>query len=439
MERLKSISLSIFVGLLAYMPFHIFLSTWLGSSFHLLEVAKVAKDVVLVIGFAAALLVGIRQAWLKEVFKDRLMWLIGAYGFLTLLMALIKPVDIDAEILGVVYNLRFFVFFIYGALLMRMYKPEWLRRTALKVVLLAALPVLVFGVVQYMWLPDNALTHIGYSRENGVLPAFHIDNKPDLERIMSTLRDPNSLGSYLIIILAIAAAYLLYSKNKDLKQTLWGVTALGVMCMYFTFSRGAWIGAVVMVAALLAIYIKQKRRIRIGKWLVILGVSAVMLLAAGMFVARDTYFVKNVILHADESTVLEDPNELRLRFWRESLEAAKDNPLGYGPGTAGLASVRNEKQGTILNENYYLQILHEVGITGLLLFLAIIGVVIKRLYEGSRNHPATLALLAALIGLCVTNFLVHIWSNEAVAYTCWGLAGLLVYGRNSDNKQTAKN
>lgn len=393
----------------------------------MLEVAKILKDIVLVAGFGLVCAASVRTAWFKRLLRDRLVWLIAGYALLTLLLALVKPTDQDAEILGIVYNLRFLLFFLYACLLAGHYKPEWLARKALRVVLAAALPVLLFGFVQYMWLPDDALTHVGYSRANGVLPAFFIDDKPDLERVMSTVRDPNSYGSYLLIVIAIALAYVLRLRQKDLRSALFGFLALAALNLYFTFSRSAWIGAVVVLAVSYIINYINRKRPAVSRKLVITAAVLLVFVAGGLFAARDTYFVRNVILHADESTVLEDPNQLRVRFWRESLESAAENPLGYGPGTAGIVSIRNDKQGVVLNENYYLQILYEVGIVGLVLFIAILAVVAVRLYR--RRSTFALALLAAFIGLAATNFFVHIWSVEAVAYTWWGLAGLVVIRR----------
>ena len=214
-QRISKTSLWIFVGLLIYMPLHIFLSTWFGTTFKLLDFAKVAKDIVMIIGFLLACIVAIDKKWIKSLATDKLAWLIGGYATLTLLMALLLATDTDAEILGVVYNLRFFVFFVYAILLTRLYRLNWLQKNALRATLGASLPVMVFGFVQYMWLPNNTLARFGYSRDNGVLPVFLIDEKPDLERIMSTLRDPNSLGSYLIIILPICLVYLVRTSNKD--------------------------------------------------------------------------------------------------------------------------------------------------------------------------------------------------------------------------------
>lgn len=423
-DRLKRLSLYIFLGLLAYMPLHILLSTWIGTSFDALPAAKVAKDVVLIFGFLLALTFSIRAPWFRQLLHNKLIWLISAYGLLTVLLAIIRPTDPDAEILGVVYNTRFLVFFLYGLMLSRLFDAQIIRRQAVRTVLMVGTAVLFFGIVQYTLLPNDALTHVGYSRSNGVLPAFFIDDKPDLERVMSTLRDPNSFGSYIIIIGALAAAFWLKSKNREVKKISSGLLALSVLSLWFTFSRSAWLGFVLSTCLVVGLSLDQKIKSSHAKKIPLFGLGLCIIIIAAIYPLRNTYFVQNVIFHADESTSLEDPNELRTRFYRESIKDVVANPIGHGPGTAGLASIRNEKQGVKLNESYYLQIAYEVGLVGLGLFLAILILCGVHLFRLAPNSNMGLGLLASLAGLCLTNLLVHIWSNEAVAYTWWGLAGI---------------
>lgn len=409
------------------MPLHIFLSTWIGTSFGVLDTAKVAKDVVLVVGFLLALLPSLRQPWFRQMFRDKLLWVIFAYVGLTVFLAAIKPTDQDAEVLGVVYNTRFLLFFLYGLLLVRLFPQRRIKWLAIKTVLASALIVILFGIVQYFLLPNTALQHVGYTRANGVLPAFFIDDKPDLERVMSTLRDPNSLGSYLIIIATVALAILLSTKRDRTRRLLIVYFLLAVICLWLTFSRSALLGLGASLFAFVALSEHKFKKILVVRKKLIISAVVVALITAGvgLFAMRDSYVVQNMVLHADDSTVQEDPNQLRIRFWQESVFAAMLEPEGSGPGTAGLASIRNNVQGTVLNENYYLQILTEVGIVGLFLFLIILALVAVRLYD-ARASLFTLALLASFIGLALTNFLVHIWSNEAVAYTWWGLASLAI-------------
>jgi O-antigen ligase len=443
MEKLSNIvklsSLYIFLGLLAYMPLHILLSTWIGTSFEILDFAKGFKDGALVLGFLLALGASVRHAWFKALLKDKLVWLIIAYAALTLFLALVKPTDQDAEILGVVYNTRFLLFFLYAGLLVHLFPAKKLRWLSIKTVLASGLIVVLFGIVQYLVLPNDALSHIGYSRENGVLPAFFIDDKPDLERVMSTLRDPNSLGSYLIIVGMVAAGIMFATKHRRREYQMGLYIMLTLFCLWFTFSRSALLGF--MLASVVFIFLSEHRLTHVlrkhRKPILLVTLVGSLVLVSSLYVARNTYLVQNVILHSDQNTVLEDPNELRVRFWQESVLAINLQPEGRGPGTAGLASIKNDVQGTTLSENYYLQIGEEVGVLGMLLFLAILVVIARRLYW-HRDSELAVGLLAAFVGLAFTNFLVHIWSNEAVAYTWWGLAGILLADKHAKIKIKVK-
>lgn len=413
------------------MPFHIFFSTWIGSSFDVLSFTKGAKDALLAIGAVLAFTSTFNLAWLKQLIKDRLVQLILAYAALTFLLALIKPNDIGPEILAVVYNTRFLLFFLYAYSLTRLFDNKHLLKRSAQIVLASGLVVLLFGIIQYTLLPNDALVHLGYIRENGVLPAFFIDDKPDLERAMSTLRDPNSFGSYIIVIGTIAAALYKKAKKPEYKRAIIGFLLLCILCLWFSFSRSAWLGALVAAFALAFIWQNEQPDKKVIKKTAILFAVIVLISGTGLLAFRNSYSVKNIVFHADESTVLEDPNELRVRFIRESAEEIISEPMGHGPGTAGLVSIQNKKEGTVLNENYYLQIAHEAGILGLALFLAIILVVGQRLFMLSKESLLALGLVAGFAGLAFTNLLVHIWSNEAVAYTWWGLAGLVLAKRKT--------
>lgn len=424
-ESITKFSEYVFIGLLVYMPLHIFLSTWIGTTLSLLSFMKGLKDAVMIVGFLPAFALSINKPWFKGLFKKPLTWVIIVYGLLTLLLALVKPTDQGAESLGVVYNLRFLVFFVYALLLANLVSWKELRKKSLIAVFASAFVVLIFGLLQYTVLPHNLLSHVGYQRSNGVLPAFYIDDKPNLLRIASTLRDPNSLGSYLIIIGSLALALLL--RRKQRRNLAIGFLALSVMCIWFTFSRSALLGFGISAAIIVIMGLKGGLvPTRWFKRIVVGMVVLLVLLGSGLFVFRNTYTVQNVIFHADQSTKLKDPNQLRLMFWRQTVDTIAHQPLGEGPGTAGLASISNKVQGTQLNENYYLQIGEEVGILGLVLFLTILVLTGKDLLEYIDTDWVALGLFAAFIGLAFTNFLVHIWSNEAVAYTWWGLAGVIV-------------
>jgi hypothetical protein len=120
---------------------------------------------------------------------------------------------------------------------------------------------------------------------------------------------------------------------------------------------------------------------------------------------------------------------MRLRNLQRVRQALKDGaksivhePFGRGPGTAGPASVRNNHPPRI-SENYFLQIGQEVGVIGLLLFLAINIEVGLLLYQNKQSMLMRV-LLASLIGLTLVNMLSHAWADDTLGLLWWATAGL---------------
>jgi hypothetical protein len=423
-KTLEKTSEYIFLILLAYIPLHVLFSTWIGTSTGLLDVAKISKEVLLVCGFIMVLCTASLTS-LKRFSRDKLVWLIAAYATLTVLIALIKPTDQDAELIAVVYNLRFLLFFLYAGLLMSRLDSNFIIKSV-KIVLLSGTIVALFGIFQVTLLPNDALSHIGYSKENGTPAVFYIsDETQAIERAYSTIKDPNSLGSYLIIIISLSVLYLIQKWPKQ-RLLLGGIVLASTLCLLLTYSRSAWIGVIAALGVLVLLIPRTRNLVIINKnKLLFLGLGIAALLIAGLVVFRDTSFVQNTVFHVGDDAVATS-NSQRVDSFSNTLERIVENPSGYGPGTAGPASFKNDSL-EIIPENYYLQIAYEVGVVGLGLFLVICAVVVKRLFGFKKESNVAIALLAAFVGIAVANLFVHIWFNEAVAYTWWGIAGLSLY------------
>jgi O-antigen ligase len=243
---------------------------------------------------------------------------------------------------------------------------------------------------------------------------------------MSTLRDPNSLGAFLVLPITYSIYYLCIKKGKQAYKVLpdkWlkFILIASTLCLIFTFSRSGLISTLVSVFMLLLLTLKNKRAL-IKKYAP-LALTVIVLAASLLFVARNTYTVQNIILHSDKSTVQEDPNELRLSLSKQVIDHIKKYPLGEGPGTAGIVSIGNPK-GPQLTENYYLQIAYEVGIIGFIIFVSIFFIVLARLY--SNGLEINTIILATGLGIATFSLLNHSWSNEALALQWWLLAGLAI-------------
>ena len=105
-QYLKRFSIFSFYGLLAYVPFHILLSIWIGSNLGLLAYTKTWFNVLLLVGFMATVSSADRQSLLKAL-KSRLVWLMVGYGSLSLATTLLADNNIRAELLGLAFNTRY--------------------------------------------------------------------------------------------------------------------------------------------------------------------------------------------------------------------------------------------------------------------------------------------------------------------------------------------
>jgi hypothetical protein len=417
METFKKYSHFGALGLLAYMPFHIFLSQWLSTFTGGLDTWKIAKDV-----FTALLVsVVVLTVLITRKYTKLYLGLIGfaiVYLLLHLILWFTTNQPTDTGLLATVYNNRIIWYLLIGyglALLVpRLANP----RLYVRVLIIVSTIVCLIGLLQWI-LPKDLMTHFGYSIERGVKPNFFIDDKPDLPRIMSTIRDPNSLGAFLILpITIIFDALLRFWRTK--RMFFGGLLLLHGLILFLTFSRSAWLGAVLAVGTLLALrYGKQLRAYLPKVWLPALAL--LIIVSGSIYLLRDQYIIQNVVFHSDESTSADDPNELRVKLFEESVQGVVEDPEGHGPGTAGLVSIRRPQTG-LLTENYYLQIGYEIGLLGLAMFIGFLAIVLLRLWRNRPDNNAE-ALLASFIGLVFVNWLLHGWANEAVAVSWFMLAG----------------
>lgn len=420
MDKLRRMPSYGVYALLAYMPFHIFLSHWLSLYTGGLGIWDSAKDVLTIISLIAALVLLIQHRLYRNRYYASIIGLSAAYFLLHLAFIFLnRNLYLRAAVLATLYNGRLFAYLIIAMVAGSLDKS--LARNAIKVVIVASTITCLLAFVQYFG-PKDLMTHFGYSFQRGVKPSFFIDDKPDFPRAFSTLRDPNSYGAYLIIPLVYLWVYInqnIQSKKKKLVAA--GLLVLHLFVLYLTFSRGAWIGAIISLVLATMFAFKDKLIVYIKKYALLI-IVAVLVFVPLVFILRNQYAFQNIFFHKDQKTVATDPNELRVQLQNVAARKIIDKPVGYGPGTAGIVSIGNPKGG-LLTENYYLQIAYEVGLFGFAIFLSLVVLTYWRLARLTRS-PLVIGLLASFWGYAFISLLIHLWSNEAIAAQWWLLAGV---------------
>lgn len=417
------------LALLIYMPFHVFLSQWLSTFTGGLEYWKGAKDAVTFLLLIAALALAAANS--KKV--PRIYWILlltsSVYGLLHVLTYLLnKETSLTVAMLATAYNCRLLAYLLIGSTAVLLLRDKLDQNKLIRLAVTISTILAVFGILQYL-LPKDILTYFGYAVERGVKPNFFINEDTAFPRVMSTIRDPNSFGAFLLVPILMLVQQFSTKRNK----LIGGLLIIHLLALYLSFSRAAWGGLIISLSLLFYLSHRDKivpvlRRF----WPLLLVV--VVLFSAGAYSMRDTRIFRSVVLRANDTNPESelDSDELHTHFIREGIEGVADKPLGHGPGTAGIVSIQNEN-GSFLTENYYVQIAHEVGVAGLLLLVSVWCLVAKKLY--TKRTALGLVLVAAAVAYAVMAMVMHLWTNEALAAQWWLLAGFtVVSNRNSHNK-----
>jgi len=417
---LVGILLVIFAGIVIHAPLSVWLGTVFGDQTLLIKSWKELLMAPALVLLAVSLTR--RQAW--GMYRSQLFMMIGAYAALHLALLPFFAFQLEPVLAGLLINLRFLLFFVlmYGVVSLF---PQ-LRRLFLWAFFGGVIAVVGFATLQVTVLPHDILRHIGYG-ESTIMPYLTVDQNYDFVRINSTLRGPNSVGAYVIIVLAAALAYLLAFWKR--LSTIWRTVllmfmALSTVALWFSYSRSAVIGALAAVGLVFATRYAQYAT-RISKWVWLGLVVAVLALVGGVYALRDTSFVSNVILH-------EDPNEgnnvnSNDGHWSSLVHGTERmlaQPFGAGVGSTGSASLLGDSPNII--ENYYLFVAHETGWLGLALFVGVFVGVMRRLWA-RRGDWLALAIFASGVGLALVGVLLPVWVDDTVAIIWWGLAGVVLY------------
>jgi putative inorganic carbon (HCO3(-)) transporter len=320
---------------------------------------------------------------------------------------------------GVLDDARFPLFFVVcTALALR---DNWLRQHWRPLVLLPAALVVLFALLQIFVLPHNVLQHFGYG-PNTIPIVQTVNSNAHYVRAQSTLRGANPLGAYLVLVIAILAALFLKSKAMRTKAIYGSSGLLTLIALYLTYSRGAWIGAALVLGACLLAVIKTKRTAEF----VMLGVLLLAVVASVVTLSfRHNAHFENVIFHSSPHTVATTSDQNHSSALRAGIHDVIHDPLGRGPGTAGPASVYNYDRPARDPENYFVQIGQELGWLGLVLFI-LINVVLAQVLWQARREPLALALFASLIGISFVGLVSEVWTDDTLCYVWWGLAGIVM-------------
>ncbi len=241
-------------------------------------------------------------------------------------------------------------------------------------------------------------------------------------RVFSVVGSPNVLGCLLALLIPLAISLIF--TEKDVVQKLLYTCASGLMgvCILLTGSRSSWIA---LGCALIIYSVLSKR------YYLIIGLFVVSMLAYS--------FVPSVQGRIDymlnPEYIVSSFRGGRFARWPKALELFYNNLFfGYGFGKfGGSVATINQVKGAFYVDNYYIKEAVEMGIFGLVTFLAALyNGVVWSLRASYKVEDKTLKGIVqsgfgAMVGILITNVVLNNFDAPSVTTYFWTIAAICVF------------
>ena len=256
-------------------------------------------------------------------------------------------------------------------------------------------------------------------------------------RADSTMAHPDFLGIFLAMLLPVAFAKLI-SRQSGLTRLLAAnlviVLSLGLLA---TFTRSAWIGAVVGLAVVLAL---RRGRFRVVPVVAFAALLVIAFGALAWFVAARPASVPGgvsnvyarIVSIADLSS---GTAALRLAVWKDTLPLIAARPiLGYGPDNFGLVypQFQTANRNAVLWDKPHeeaLGVLATQGVVGFVAYLWILVAFVRAFWAG-RHQGGAVALFAGWVGYQVSMQVDFSYLPTAVPFWLFAAAAVVTWAPN---------
>lgn len=312
-----------------------------------------------------------------------------------------------------------------------------LKRSA--ILLLGSMLVFMFVALirhsQYLW---------SFGKVNDALRPFFLNHV--------------NYSALLVFMVPIEMACLRLTSSKKLESLIIVVIIITLAALYLSYSRGSWLA---LLTGLVAYWLLKKRVLFISFLLFIfVSVGVVFWLKTNdrfLHYSNDyktTIFHSNFREHLVATYKLKDLSDAeRFYRWVAGIRMIKDNwQTGIGPSTFyhqyksyTLPAFKtyvsaNREQSTV--HNYFLLVLVEQGVIGILLFIALVGCFFwytEKIYQRTQEKfwKITTATVASIMVMqCTVNFLSDMIETDKIGSVFYWCIAILVVADSKTRKES---
>ncbi|MCD8174845.1 MAG: O-antigen ligase family protein [Phascolarctobacterium sp.] len=253
---------------------------------------------------------------------------------------------------------------------------------------------------------------------------------PDLKvRVFSTLKNPNILGGYLVLVIAYAISFYGICSTKKARCVMLAVVFLAGICLLYTYSRENWLACLIMLLVFCLLFCHKA----------ILPLAAASVV--GMIIGGPSMLHRLVsILNGQDTSAA-----LRIAYLRSTEWIIEEFP--FGVGWYGYQFVYPAYNYYLVDtsviiyhcHNLFLNILAELGWHGLFAFLLVWGIFIfngiKLLRFGRQNWLRAMGrgYILAVISITISGLTDHVYFNSQMGILFWFFGILIMLCRKLNN------
>jgi putative inorganic carbon (hco3(-)) transporter len=260
----------------------------------------------------------------------------------------------------------------------------------------------------------------------------------DDTRVYSYLGNPNLLASYLLPAIALSLAAIFIWQNWLPKALAVTMLVVNTACLYFTDSRGGWMGIAVLLTIFFSfVYYWYKEKLspfwRVSLIPFVVGSISILFIIALLRVESLRVRLLSIFVGREDSS-----NNFRINVWESVMQMIKAYPItGIGVGHDAFNKIYPlymQPRFTALSAySIYLETAVEMGILGLSAFLWLLivtftqGIIqIKRL-KTLENLQAfwLIAAIAGCAGLLTHGIADTVWYRPQINTLWWMMVALI--------------
>ncbi|MDR2939291.1 MAG: O-antigen ligase family protein [Clostridiales bacterium] len=238
-------------------------------------------------------------------------------------------------------------------------------------------------------------------------------------RIFSTMDNPNNYAEYLTLLLPLCLAYFLTSRDEIKKFVILMVFGLGALMLVFTLSRGAYL----TFAFGLALFI-----LMVNSRLIPYGIILVLVIVPLM---PNNFIINRLMTIGKDSS-----SSYRFLIWEGVLRMIQAYGLqGIGMGPSAFRKIydiysNDAAYNAWHSHNLILQMWVEMGIGGLISFLALMFTTIRSIFveyfrTKEKYFKYILAgLVFSIVAIVLFSFAEYVWYYPRVMLTFWLVLGV---------------